>query len=75
MKAQSQTEAIGQCQLVIDRIARVDRVVLLAHLPRQDVAAVRGDIEADIGWSLARAKADIVDEENEMAVDGSKQTK
>ncbi len=49
MEAEAEAEAIGQRHLVVDHVARIDGVVLLRQVTRDDVAAVRRHIEADVG--------------------------
>ena len=49
MEAERKPEPVGQRQLVVDRVARVERIVLLARLARHDRPAVRSDRKPDIG--------------------------
>ena len=44
-----------QRHLVIHHVARIDGVVLLGQVARDDVTAVRGDIETDVGGPSGRA--------------------
>ncbi len=53
-KAEAKPEPVGQRQPVVDRVARIDRIVLFAHVPLDDRAAVRGDREPHIGRSRHR---------------------
>jgi len=51
VEAQPQAEAVGQRDLLLDRLARVDggRALVLDHVARQQMAPVRGGVEHDIG--------------------------
>src|SRR3546814_8423248 len=48
MEAKAKTETIGKRHLVINHIALVDGVILLAHIAWHDVTAVGGYIKTDI---------------------------
>src|SRR3546814_11156080 len=47
MEAKAKTETIGKRHLVINHIALVDGVILLAHIAWHDVTAVGGYIKTD----------------------------
>ena len=50
MKAEPETEAIGERDLFLDRLARIDRAGALVfdHIARQKMPPVRGGVERDI---------------------------
>ena len=50
VEAEPQAEAVGQRHLLLDRLVRIDRrrALVLDHVARQEMAAVRGGIEDDV---------------------------
>src|SRR3546814_12751613 len=48
MEAKDKTETIGQRHLVINHIALVNGIILLAHITWYDVTAVVGSLKTDI---------------------------
>ncbi len=48
VEAERQAEAVGQRELVVGRVARAERIVLLARLARDDRTPVRGDREPHV---------------------------
>ena len=54
VEADRQPEAVGQCQAIVDSIARIDRVVLLRQVPGDNGAPVRRYREPDV----SRARID-----------------
>ena len=51
VEAHTEPETIGQRELVVDRVARVYRVVLLKEVALEDRATVRGNGKADVAWA------------------------
>ena len=49
VKAETEAEAIRQRHLVIDHIARIDRIILLGQVARHDVTAIRRNVKSHIG--------------------------
>ena len=51
VEAEPQAEAVGQRHLLLDRLAGIDggRALVLHHVARQQVAAVRGGVEEHVG--------------------------
>ncbi len=51
VEAEPQAEAVGQRHLLLDRFARIDRgrALVLHHVARHQVAAVRGGVEQHVG--------------------------
>jgi len=55
VETDAQPEAIGEREMVVDRIARVDGVFLLMDIARDEVTAVRGDDQPRVGRPRLRA--------------------
>src|SRR5690606_22187297 len=49
MEAEREAEAVGQGQLVVDNVARVEWIVLFGGVAREDRAPVGRDCQANIG--------------------------
>ena len=55
VEAEAQPEAVCERELVVDRIARVDRIFLLMNVARDEMAAVRRYHQPRIGRPRLRA--------------------
>ena len=57
VEAEPQAEAVGQRHFLLDRLARIDgaRALVLHHLARHQVAAVRGGVEEHVGGAALDA--------------------
>jgi hypothetical protein len=49
VKAEREAETVGQREPIIDGVAGIERIVLLACLARDDCPAVRGDGQPHVG--------------------------